>query len=801
MSAPAFDAVQAREYLEMLFPQPLVDGERIEVRLIKPDVHGADCTFAVGIEEALSTIATGVMWHRNVYVGVATRRSDRSGKKDNLRAVRALWLDRDGLLDAGAREAHEVAIERFLRPPSFRVWSGGGEHDYWLLEEPLDLSDAEMVRRLEYVLKGIASMLDGDRATTDASRVLRVPGTLNLPDAKKRAAGRVPASASIIQDAGHLYTFDDFAELEERGRALAGNSADRITYSAQGWDGTEPEWLEALLANDAEIRRRFERDASGLNDRTSSGVDMSLASLAAIRAGLAGEELEVLLRCSRGRAQLPAEGPSHYRSTVGKALAAAAEQRRRKAVDADDEEAAFQTTDKANALRLARHFGGELRYCKGLNWLVWTGSRWEVSETRALKVASRLGRIVRREAAEAAEKAAAAESEAEREKLDDAVDALMRWARDSEQERRVSAALKMARPFLEIALEALDADPYLLGCENGVVDLRTGTLRPHAHEDYITKSTGVVYDATARLHLWDAVLERALPDPELRRFTQKAAGYTAIGAKGEDVLLTIYGPTRTAKGTVEGSIAAALGEYAETAGLEDLAHRGRGNGAQPRPELARLRGARMASIYETGRELRLNAALVKSMAGSDPITVRALYEAPFTFRPTFAIWIASNHRPQVDEDDDALWERIRELPFRVQIPPEERDPEVRRRLCDPADGGPAVLRWIVDGALAYQGEGLRPPAPVVEATADYREEMDPLRDFLEECCRLAPDAWALSADLRRVYESWCRENGKTPLGSKDWPAALRRHRFEPLARDAGRGWRGVGLLTTRSPSA
>src|SRR5690606_38648902 len=119
---------------------------------------------------------------------------------------------------------------------------------------------------------------------------------------------------------------------------------------------------------------------------------------------------------------------------------------------------------------------------------------------------------------------------------------------------------------------------------------------------------------------------------------------------GEDVLLLVHGPTRTSKGTVQGSIAAALGGYAMTAGLETFAARRHADGARARPELIRLRGARMVSVYETGRALRLDAPLVKSLAGSDAITARALYREEVEFRPARTLWLATNHRPLVDDD-------------------------------------------------------------------------------------------------------------------------------------------------------
>jgi len=455
---------------------------------------------------------------------------------------------------------------------------------------------------------------------------------------------------------------------------------------------------------------------------------------------------------------------------------------------------ASDSEDVANAERLARHYAEAMRWCASRGWLVWTGTVWEESETRALALASRLGRIVQREAADVAREAAACGDETKRERLAKRSEALLRWARASEQAKRIRAALDLARPALEIRDDALDADPWALGCRNGVVDLRTGELRPHRPADYLTRCTGIDYDPSARSDLWDRVLAEALPDSPVRAYLARCAGYTACGVTGEDVLLLVHGPTRTSKGTVQGAIAAALGGYAMTAGLETFAARKHADGSRARPELIRLRGARMVSVYETGRALRLDAELVKTLAGSDRITARALYREETEFSPACTLWIATNHRPRVDDDDDALWERMRELPFGVHVPAERRDPTVRARLSDPA--GPdarAVLAWIVRGALAWQAEGLGQPEAVRTATGAYRDAMDPLGEYVTECCVLAPHVSATSAALRDDYERWCRERGARPVAAERWGASLRRLGCEPRKVGERRGWGGIGL--------
>jgi putative DNA primase/helicase len=300
----------------------------------------------------------------------------------------------------------------------------------------------------------------------------------------------------------------------------------------------------------------------------------------------------------------------------------------------------------------------------------------------------------------------------------------------------------------------------------------------------------VEYDPDARSDLFDWFLERAIPDSSARRFAQKAAGYSLLGKAGSDKIFIVHGPTRTGKGTFQDALAASLGDYAVTAGLGDFEQRSRARGAQP--EIVCLRGARLVSVYETSRRLKLSASLLKSVAGSDPITVRDLYAKPITFLPQFSLWIATNHRPKIPDNDSALWERIVELPFQAEIPPDERDPTVRAELRDPKASGAAVLAWAVEGCLAYLAKGLMPPEVVEHATRDYREEMDPLREFISECCLLGAHYWVSSRKLREEYESWCKERGEKPLQS-GFTERIQERGCTPHRTSRQRGWRGIGL--------
>lgn len=288
---------------------------------------------------------------------------------------------------------------------------------------------------------------------------------------------------------------------------------------------------------------------------------------------------------------------------------------------------------------------------------------------------------------------------------------IVAWARASESEPRLNAMVKLAGSEQAVVVRAgeLDADPYLLNCANGTIDLRTGELRPHDPADLISKIAPVAYDPEARSDRWESFLERVTGnDHDLAAFVQRLAGYTITGTTDEEVLGFVHGPGATGKTTTVESIKAALGDYASTADFETFLQR-RGD-AGIRNDIARLAGARMVVSVEVEDGKRLAEGLIKQLTGGDKIAARFLHREFFEFEPQFTLWLVANTRPRAHASDDALWRRIVQVPFTVVIPEPERDPELKRALrTDPAEQT-AILAWLVQGCLEWQRRGLDVPS-------------------------------------------------------------------------------------------
>ncbi len=435
-------------------------------------------------------------------------------------------------------------------------------------------------------------------------------------------------------------------------------------------------------------------------------------------------------------------------------------------------------TDTGNAERLVGRHGHDLKFVYGLGWFVWNGTHWRRDKT---------GEVERR----AKETVRSIHEEAARVANDEERRQLAKWAIASESVSRIRSmvSLAMSEPGVPVGeVEELDRDAWLLNVKNGTLDLRTGVLHEHRREDLITKLAPVEYDPEAQALTWDAFLKTALPSESVRGFVQRAVGYSLTGVVGEKVLPFLYGPGDTGKTTFVETVMNLMGDdYAQpTAPDLLLAKRG---GNHP-TELADLLGKRFVAAVEVEQGRRLAESLVKQLTGGDRIKARFMREDFFDFKPTHKVWFAANHRPDVRETSNAIWNRIKLVPFDVVIPKARQDRRLTEKLRAESAG---ILAWAVRGCLEWQAEGLGEPEEVTVATAEYREEMDPLADFFSDRCVLGPEEWASKKELQSAYKSWVDWAGRKPLDWNFLADRLKELGCTKKRKHAGHGWAGIGL--------
>ena len=438
-------------------------------------------------------------------------------------------------------------------------------------------------------------------------------------------------------------------------------------------------------------------------------------------------------------------------------------------------------TDSGNGERFERLFGHVFRYsAPQRSWYVWTGTRWAADKTgQAMAATKDVARALYREAADI-------ENQTERA-------AAAGWARQSEslERRRAMLTLAQSEGVIPITPDQWDADPWIFNCLSGTIDLRKGELWPHRRKDLITRLAPVEYDPAAHDDLWDLFLRDVTRgDPEFMDLLHRAVGYSLTGDTREEVLFMPLGPSATGKSTFLEAVRGVMGDYARTADFETFTQK-RGEG--PRNDIAALVGRRMVISIEVAEGRHLAESIVKSITGRDTISARFLYQEAFEYRPQFKLWLAANDPPKVRHDDDAIWRRIIRLPFERVVPLVRRDPSLKEKLCTLPECRRAILAWAVEGALRWQETGLAVPESISQATAAYRDEQNPLRDFLADDCERGPDLVVPVAELRKAYEAWCVPNGVQSVSVKQFNASLRAEGFEPLRTKSSRVWKGLGL--------
>ncbi|HXG54015.1 MAG TPA: phage/plasmid primase, P4 family [Vicinamibacterales bacterium] len=431
-------------------------------------------------------------------------------------------------------------------------------------------------------------------------------------------------------------------------------------------------------------------------------------------------------------------------------------------------------TEVGAAERFARLHGDDVRFDhRRQRWLLWAGHRWTPDSDAAIhRIAIEFARQWQHEALDVSDR--------------DRREKVVTFAMRLERRDGLTNMLALARVLKPIADkgEDWDADPWLLGVPNGVIDLRTGTLRDGRREDQITMSGAVPFDATARCDRWERFVVEVFMDPDLVSFVHRAAGYSLTGATAEQVLFLLYGVGSNGKGTFTNTLKFILGDHSWNMPFATLEMRA--SGGIPN-DLAALVSRRFVVASETNDGARLNEARVKALTGCDPVTARFLHGEFFEFEPVAKFWLSVNHKPVIRDDSFGFWRRLRLLPFTQRF---DVNPALADELRAEAAG---ILAWAVRGCTAWQREGLQPPDIVRDATREYEQDSDPLAGFLAEACEVAPLAEVGASDIFEHYRHWAESHGLTErerMSSTKFGTKFA-ERFEREHRRSGKVYTGV----------
>jgi putative DNA primase/helicase len=348
--------------------------------------------------------------------------------------------------------------------------------------------------------------------------------------------------------------------------------------------------------------------------------------------------------------------------------------------------------------------------------------------------------------------------------------AVLGWCIKSEAAPRINAMLDMARsePGIPILPEAFDRNPWLLNCANGTLELKTGRLREHRREDYITKLCPVEYHEGAEAPRFQDFMRDIFDDnTALIQYLQRLAGRCLTGDVSEQDLHIFWGGGANGKSTLLNVLLEMLGlDYAMKAPAELLMVK---RGESHPTERADLFGKRLVVATETEEGRQLAESLVKELTGGDRIRARRMREDFWEFGPTHKVVLCTNHKPRIKGTDHAIWRRIRLVPFTVTFSEDKQDKHLPEKLRAEL---PGVLLWAVQGCLEWQHHGMETPESVLVATKEYQVGEDLLAQWLAECCLTGPNYRARARDLYANYHAWCERGGETPQKQRGFGEAM-----------------------------
>ena len=536
--------------------------------------------------------------------------------------------------------------------------------------------------------------------------------------------------------------------------------------------------------NGAQFSSLYNGDFEAYGSR--SEADLAFCNMLAFWCGCDASKMDSIFRQSglmRDKWDRRQSGSTYGALTIEKAIAGCAEVYSPRKTDGytltiGGENAVqvkhYSFDDMGNAARFVDLFGENVRYC-------YTEKAWYYYDTQKWK-ADKEGAVERM--ADRAVQAMNAElkiyAETDANEGTDMQKPFEKHIKHSRSNKSKKAMLAEVQHHVPVMPNQMDKYKMALNTPSGVIDLRTGEIKPHDPAHYFTKITPVDYSSHADCPRWLSFLDEIFGgDKDLIRYIQKALGYSLTGSTAEQCIFFLLGSGKNGKSTFLDVVRDVYGDYAANIQPETIMVR-KNAGSAINSDIARLKGARFVTSAEPDEAARLNEGLVKQLTGGDAVTARKLYAEEFEFKPEFKLWMATNHKPIIRGTDTGIWRRIHIIPFNVQIPDNKVDRNLIHKLKAEMT---SIFRWILDGCALWQSEGLKMPRAVLDMVREYRREMDVVSAFIEDCC--IRDGSVAAKTLYAAYCQWANDNNEFHMSNTKFGVEMARNYEKVKTRE---GW-------------
>lgn len=463
-------------------------------------------------------------------------------------------------------------------------------------------------------------------------------------------------------------------------------------------------------------------------------------------------------------------------------------------------------SDAGNAFIFSREHEDDLIFVDALGWLWWTGMKWERDDHKAVAWALVLSERMLKEALQQYGEALQLQAEAKAryaetgddgdndavKAADSAVSRAKAYTAHAKQTRnatRIKNMLELSKPALVIKADRLDANPFDLNTPAGIVDLRTGQLRPHDRTAYCSQMTESAPGADG-VNEWGSFLDLVTcGDGGVRGFLQLVAGMSLIGAVYQEGIIIAYGGGRNGKSTLFNAVGRVLGDYTGSIDIKVITTDRANKGAS----LATLRGKRLVITGELEEHQRLSVATLKQLASTDRLVIEEKFKQPETVKQTHTLVLFTNHLPRVGSTDSGTWRRLIVVPFNATISPQAGVQNYADVLVNETGG--AILSWAIEGAVNFIRNGFKLDVPdaVAEATEDYQEREDWLNNFISERCIREPTARVRASDLYHEYRDWAQETGDFIRRLGDFTTAMESAGFQNVRPQNKSTWIGLRI--------
>jgi putative DNA primase/helicase len=486
--------------------------------------------------------------------------------------------------------------------------------------------------------------------------------------------------------------------------------------------------------------------------------------------------------------------------------------------------AALDHSDTDNGKRLIAHFGADLLVLRQADaqrpaFVTWDGTHWDVDGggPASLAIAQLVGGRIALEAdfitatfierktiergddaADELELLSAKEdpTEADRSRMrmlrnevdagnsaQEAIEkrqiARRKFAVSSKNKARLEAMLSCAAPHIQRDPETFNALPLVVATKQHTLTFRreqdlecpdpditrwkaaVDVIDGHRREDFITKIVPVTYDPAATCPKWDAFLKEFLPVDSVRDLVQTFSGLGLTGLTVQKILFH-YGLGANGKSVFMETLMRVMGPLAVGLPAESITGSGERGAGQASPDLARLFGVRTLRILEVPADRPLQEDMIKKLTGGERIPVRSLFKGYYEFTPIFSGHMSGNGYPRIDGTDNGIWRRMVVIHWPVTLA-EDRQRNIDEVLSDFAPEYPGILNWLIAGACRYLAEGIVLPDEVKAATKEYRDEMDPIGLFAQDCVEPSEDESVTAREMYLAYVSWSHANAKKPF--------------------------------------